>query len=148
MEVNAKLKPGFHFFGTICISYRIVSYRCRRRRLWGSGPPFRRSAIPKGPPFWKLSFMVVAWNSSWYFHNQTTDPNPNPNRIPNRKLSLLQMAENGGPFGMVVPQNGGPTPAVKPLKPSSSWNTSVQQNSNQFWHTLLFPDPVISHLKL
>jgi len=32
-------------------------------------------------------------------------------------------------------------------KPSSLWNTSVQQISNQFWHTLLFPVPVISHLK-
>ena len=32
-------------------------------------------------------------------HNQTTDPNPNPNRIHNRKLSLLEIAENGGPFG-------------------------------------------------
>ena len=54
------------------------------------------SAIPKGPPFWKPSFMVVAGNSSWYYHNQTTDPNPNTNRIPNRKLSRLEMAENGG----------------------------------------------------
>jgi len=41
--------------------------------------------------------MVVAENSFWYCHNQTTDPNPNPDRIPNRKLSLLEMAENGGP---------------------------------------------------
>ena len=24
----------------------------------------------------------------------STDPNPNPNRIPNRKLLLLEMAEN------------------------------------------------------
>ena len=39
-----------------------------------------------------------------------TDPNPNPNRIPNRKLSQLEMAENGGPFGMAAPRNGGPTP--------------------------------------
>jgi len=54
-----------------------------------------RSAIPKGPPFWKPSFMVVVGNSSWYCHNQTTYHNPN--RIPNRKLSLLEMAENGGP---------------------------------------------------
>ena len=30
--------------------------------------PRRRfgTAIPKGPPLWKLSFMVVAGNSSWY----------------------------------------------------------------------------------
>ena len=33
------------------------------------------STIPKGPPFWKPSFMVVAGNSSWYCHNQTIDPN-------------------------------------------------------------------------
>ena len=78
-----------------------------------------RSAIPKGLPFWKPSFMVVAGNSSWYCHNQTTDPNPNPNpnRIPNRKLSQLEMAENGGPsewrpFGMAAPRNGGLTPAA------------------------------------
>jgi len=32
-------------------------------------------------------------------------------------------------------------------KPSSLWNISVQ-DSNQFWHTLLFPVLVISHLKL
>jgi len=70
-----------------------------------SGPPFW---IPKGPPFWKPSFVVVAGNSSWYCHNQTTDlnphPNPNLNRIPNRKLSLLEMAENGGSY-----RNGGPS---------------------------------------
>ena len=42
--------------------------------------------------------MVVAGNSPRYCHNQTTDPNPS--RIPNHKLSLLEMAENGGPFGM------------------------------------------------
>jgi len=76
----------------------------------GYGTPFWRAAIPKGSPFWKPSFMVVAWNSSWYCHNQTTDPNPNPNRIPNRRLSLLEMAENGRPFGMAAPRNGGPTP--------------------------------------
>ena len=53
----------------------------------------------EGPPFWKPSFMVVA-GSSWHCHNQTTDPNhnSNPNCIPNRncKLSLLEIAENGG----------------------------------------------------
>ena len=65
----------------------------------GYGPPFQMAAIPRGPSFWKPSFMVVAGNSSWYCHNQTTDPNPNPNpnRIPNRKLSQLEMAEFGGP---------------------------------------------------
>jgi len=31
-----------------------------------------------------------------------------PNPILNRKLSLLEMAENGGPFGMAAPRNGGP----------------------------------------
>jgi len=34
---------------------------------------------------------------------------PNPNRIPNRKLSLLEMAENGGPFRMAALRNGGPS---------------------------------------
>jgi len=52
-----------------------------------------QSTIPKGPPFWKPLFTVVAGNNyCWYCHNQTTDPSPNPNR----KLSLLEMAENGG----------------------------------------------------
>ena len=78
--------------------------------MLGSGPPFRRAAILKGLPFWKPSFMVVAWNSSWYCHKQTTDANPN--RIPNHKLLLLEMAENGGPFGMAAPRNGGLTPHV------------------------------------
>jgi len=70
----------------------------------GSGPPFRRAAIPKGPPFWKPSFMVVAWNSSWYCHNQTTDPNPNP--IPGWKWRPFGMAA----LPMVASRNGGPTP--------------------------------------
>jgi len=58
-----------------------------------------RFAIRKGPPFLKPLFMVVAWNSSWYCHNQTTDPNPNPNpnRIPNHKLPLLEIAEMADP---------------------------------------------------
>jgi len=33
-----------------------------------------------------------------------TDPNPNINRIPNCKLSLLEIAENGRPYG-----TGGPS---------------------------------------
>ena len=40
-----------------------------------------------------------------------------PNRMPNRKLSQLEMAENGGPsewrpFGMAARRNGGPTTPV------------------------------------
>jgi len=62
------------------------------------------SAIPKGPPFWKPSFTVVAGNSSSYCHNRTTDSNPNSNRIPNRTVSChcwkwleKAAARNGGP---------------------------------------------------
>ena len=94
----------------------------------GSGPPFRRAAIPKGPPFWKLLFMVVAGNySSWYCHNQTTDPNPNPNRIPNCKYT----AGNGWkrpPPRMAAPPNGGPTPTTLPV----FHNACVQITFNSF----------------
>jgi len=101
----------------------------------GSGPPFRRAATPKGSSFWKPSFIVVAWNSSWYCHNQTTDhnPNPNPNRIPNRKLSLLEMAENGGPFGMAALRNGGPTPSV-PLMTKQQFHSFNALSFRMRWH--------------
>jgi len=36
-----------------------------------------------------LKAVILGQNSSWYCHNQTTDPNPN--RIPNGKLSLLEI---------------------------------------------------------
>jgi len=75
------------------VSYRLDHKESLITDAEGSSLPFRRVAILKGPPFWKPSFLVVAENSSWYCHNQTTDPNPK--RIPNRKLSVT--AENGGP---------------------------------------------------
>ena len=53
------------------------------------------------------------------------NPNPNPNRIPKRKLSLLEMAENGGPFGMAAPRNGGPTP-------SSDTDTQISRGVTAF----------------
>ena len=86
--------------------------------------------------------MVVAENISWYCHNQTTDPNRNPNRIPNRKLSLLEMAD---------PRNSRPTPSLSYalstrcykyglnwLQSACHWNWNIIQDQlvpKTLWHT-------------
>jgi len=82
--------------------------------------------------------MVVAGNSSRYCHNQTTDPNPgpNPNRIPNCQLSLLEMAENGSssewrPLGMTGRHPNQPmTPQPQALYASACWVMWLDGYSN------------------
>ena len=72
----------------------------------GSGPPFRKVRLSESRHSWSLHGIVLDIATT---RRLTLTLTLTVSR-PNRKLSLLEMAENGGPFGVAAPRNGGPTP--------------------------------------
>jgi len=74
------------------------------------GPPFRGVRHSESRHSWSLQGIVLDIATT---RRLTLTLTLTVSLFPNRKLSLLEMAEIGGPFGMAAPRSGGPTPAMK-----------------------------------